>query len=572
MNKRRSKRPISSQLRSTSRGTEQSRKQVSQKADNHVLTNPHVPMSLVDQFSILQRLNKMWGELEYPPEHTDQEPPSPQRPSIDDPQAWPEYWQKLGQPGRIEPEIDEKRQKYLAKRLTILPDIKQGIYPFRFKDNEMRLSRADIEWLLAVHEGGQGPVNWNDPAQRKRIGLDLRGADLRGLNLSGLPLACIHGGLTDKEAGNITDEQQAMAAVHLEGALLIMVQLQGAQLNGAHLEGANLLSALLDEADLRQAYLIRACLIQADLTKANLLMAHLEEAQLIEADLEEAQLALAFLEETQLIEAHLERAFLKQAHLEGAFLIDAHLEGATFARAYLMGADLSNAHLAGADFRGARLEGANIEAITLCNEKYGAPRLADMRWDNINVTVVQWSQMKISGDEQAACKKKHDGILKDRDTQLEDYEVAVRANRQLAVVLQSQGLNEDAARFAYHAQKLQRRVLWYQRKSGQYLFSLFLSLTSGYGYRLWRGFATYLFVIIGFAAVYYLLGPMAKLSLSPLDAIIFSITSFHGRGFSPGENIGLSNPLTIFAAIEAFVGLIIEVTLIATLTQRFFGK
>ena len=50
------------------------------------------------------------------------------------------------------------------------------------------------------------------------------------------------------------------------------------------------------------------------------------------------------------------------------------------------------------------------------------------------------------------------------------------------------------------------------------------------------------------------------------------MTSFHGRGFTPGENIGLSNPLTILAAIEALVGLIIEVTLIATLTQRFFKR
>ncbi len=50
------------------------------------------------------------------------------------------------------------------------------------------------------------------------------------------------------------------------------------------------------------------------------------------------------------------------------------------------------------------------------------------------------------------------------------------------------------------------------------------------------------------------------------------MTSFHGRGFSPGESIGLSNPLTVFAAIEAFVGLLIEVTFIAKLTQRLFAK
>ena len=129
-------------------------------------------------------MSKMWSTYEYPPEYTDQEAPSPQRPSIHDRQAWPEYWQKLGQPVRTEPEIDEKRQQFLAKRLAIAPAIEQGIYPFK----DIKLTRADIEWLLATHEDKQGPVDWNDLAQRKRQGLDLRGADLRGLNLSGLLL------------------------------------------------------------------------------------------------------------------------------------------------------------------------------------------------------------------------------------------------------------------------------------------------------------------------------------------------------------------------------------------------
>ncbi len=49
------------------------------------------------------------------------------------------------------------------------------------------------------------------------------------------------------------------------------------------------------------------------------------------------------------------------------------------------------------------------------------------------------------------------------------------------------------------------------------------------------------------------------------------MTSFHGRGFFPG-GIKLDDPLTVLAAIEALVGLIIEVTFIATLTRRFFGQ
>src|SRR3989442_9373931 len=73
---------------------------------------------------------------------------------------------------RTEPGIDTERQKFLADCLAITPDIQQGIYPFK----DIKLTRADIEWLLITHEGGRGPVDWNDVQQRSRIGLDLRGA------------------------------------------------------------------------------------------------------------------------------------------------------------------------------------------------------------------------------------------------------------------------------------------------------------------------------------------------------------------------------------------------------------
>jgi hypothetical protein len=48
----------------------------------------------------------------------------------------------------------------------------------------------------------------------------------------------------------------------------------------------------------------------------------------------------------------------------------------------------------------------------------------------------------------------------------------------------------------------------------------------------------------------------------------------HGRGFFPGLEHGasLNNPLVMLAALEAMVGLIIEVSFIATFTQRFLGR
>ena len=132
-------------------------------------------------------------------------------------------------------------------------------------------------------------------------------------------------------------------------------------------------------------------------------------------------------------------------------------------------------------------------------------------------------------------------------------------------------MNELAAYFAYCAQKQGRFILLLQRKFGQYLFSLFLDLLTGYGYKPLRSFLAYLLVITSFATAYFIIGQTIGPSLSPLGSVVFSMTSFHGRGFFPG-GIGLDDPLTVLAALEAFVGLLIEVTFIATLTQRLFGK
>ncbi len=104
-----------------------------------------------------------------------------------------------------------------------------------------------------------------------------------------------------------------------------------------------------------------------------------------------------------------------------------------------------------------------------------------------------------------------------------------------------------------------------------YLFSLFLDLLAGYGFKARRSLLAYLIVITAFAIAYFIIGHTVGPVLSPLGSVVFSMTSFHGRGFFPG-GITLDDPLTVVAAIEAFVGLLIEVTFIATLTQRLFGK
>ena len=416
-------------------------------------------------------------------------PPPHQQPTSRTPEEWSIYWKAQGQPWRTEPEIDKKRQEELAQRRTIVPDIESGIYPFK----GMKLSRADVEWLLATHENGRGPVDWSDESQREREGLDLRGADLSKVDLRKLPLARIRGGLEKDEWRKTTEKQREMAAVRMEEADLRATHLEGAFLRFAHLEGTDLRYSFLERAHLRGAYLMR----------------------------------------TKLCDAYLERT-----RLEGAILSD---------------------------------------------ERHIGPYLADTKWNDCNLALAKWSQVIILGDEHEARQKKHDGVMKNKVTRLKEYHAAVRANRQLAVALQGQGLNEEAARFAYRAHVLQKSILWFQMTQqrvpfrermqalGAWLFSWFLFLLAGYGYKPIRSVLAYLVIIFGFMGLYLLNAHFIAPHLTWDEALVLSVSSFHGRGFFT-QNVTLGDTYARLAAVEAIVGLFIEISFIATFTQRFFGK
>jgi len=498
-----------------------------------------------------------------------------QRPTTSNREDWQAYWKQLGQSWRTEPEIDEERQKYLTERRTIVPDTVKGVSPFK----GVKLSRADVEWLLATHENGRGPIDWSDEGQRSRKGLDLRGAIFRGINLSALPLARLRGGLSQEELRTVSivqrealieaaaihfeeagidsilfdwrflsyPEDEGLCDTHLEGAELSGAFLTKATMVGTFLMEANLHEAHLEETDLREghlekakldlAYLMKAHLNNAKLARAGLMHAHMDGASLPEADLEgadlyevslnEAHMYKACLKGVRLYHATLNSADLREAHLEEADLTKASLEGASLIEAHLEGADLEYAHLEGADLLRAHLEGAwcyraffdaatRLNGVTLSDEKNSSVSLAEVVWGNVNLSVVKWSQVKMLGDEHRARQRKSYGREKDGDVRLYEYERAVRAYRQLSIVLQAQGLNEDAAHFSYRAQILQREVFTYQRKFGQYLLSLFLDLLAGFGYKPWRSFAAYLIVIATFATAYFIIGRTVGPTLSPL--------------------------------------------------------
>ena len=417
----------------------------------------------------------------------------------------------------VEPKIDEKRKDFLRAQCEVVPDIERGIYPFRTAEGSIKLHREDIEWLLYEH----GHIEWSNPEQRDKVGLDLRGADLSEESLCGLPLARILAGVWE----NVSEEQQRLGAVNLSNADLRHVHLEGATLVHANLQGANLAEAHLEGADCRAA----------DLSYVKLRHAHLGGMTLQHAKLKRAQL----------MHVHLERANLRSADLAGA-----------------------NLHLTTMD----RL--TRLDDVTLAHKDGLAAEVADTRWGDVNLAVVKWDNVKQLGDERIARKlqepntEERETVIEGAESQTSRYADAIRANRQLATVLRSQGLNDIADHFAYRSLVLRRDQSQFFRAIGSWI----LCAISGYGYKPWRSALTYLGIVGGFSCIYWLLRESVHPALNPIDVIVFSITSFHGRGFSPGEAVTLHNPLTIVAALEAIVGLLIEITFIATFTQRFFAR
>src|SRR5260221_195256 len=448
---------------------------------------------------------------------------APRQPEGESRGAWRKYWIALAQPWRTEPEIDDERRQFLAERQAITPNIGQDVYPFK----GVVLARADVEWLLATHDGGRGPVDWSDAPQRERVGLDLRGADLRGANLRALPLARLIGGLA-----GATEKQREVAGVRLEGA-----DLRYAHLEGADLREAQLANALCEKAQLQSAQLAKALL-----RRTNLRGAHLEGADLRDARMEKAELFGAWLEDANLSGARLQGASLTEAHLEGASLAQAHCAAKRLAeddlRRVRQWKPEFPAVLPPADFSLAFFDvGTVLQGIVLGNQTSGFVSLADVRWGNVNLAVVRWRRDRRGriiplGDEAEARRARGaDGTTKPQRQRLAEYETSVRANRQLALALQAQGLNEDAARYAYRAQVLQRGVLRRQGKVGAYLFSLFLDGLAGYGYQPGRSVVAYVLMLAGLTVAYYPTGPGHWPRLSVPGARVLNVAPVPRSGF-----------------------------------------
>lgn len=526
-----------------------------------------------------------------------------QRPTTDDPDKWKTYWQTQGMPWRTQPEIDQERQRHLGERRYIQVDIEQGIYPF--KDIEQKLSRADIEWLLATHqsEGVSGPVTCDDGREPTRSGLDFRGADLTDLDLSHLPLAGIFCGLATvavyMDAGQHDPRRIAAAAcldrsdlsfTHLEYATLTGASFRGSVLAFAHMERVNALWTDFERAILINTHGEGANLIYARLESVYAAQAHLEGAALSEANLKRAVLEGARLEGASMQSARLDQARCRQARLEGAKLDRAHLEGADLAGASLGGKQMSDDDLKRiriwvpnfmktqppADLRGAFFDSTtNLFAATISDREFGAIALADVHFNGVNLAVLDWRQVEKLRDEHDADENKAElSKLVSPDIWRNSQQGAVRAYRQLAVALREQGMNEEADRFAFRAQKLLRPIFRYDKQGGRWLLSWGLALLAGYGFRLRHILIAYGLALTVFTGIYCAMGVHSHAGEPGIravwDSFLVSLSAIHGR--TTFEQLGAWSSAAWVAAFESVCGIVIEGIFVAMLIQRFFSR
>jgi hypothetical protein len=194
--------------------------------------------------------------------------------------------------------------------------------------------------------------------------------------------------------------------------------------------------------------------------------------------------------------------------------------------------------------------------------------LGDIKWNDATVTRIHWSSVPRLGDEDDVFRRQS------RREYIAACRYAARAYRNLSILLRSQGLSEPASLYRIRQQQLDRKAFLAEGRILSWAGSLILDIVSGYGERPARIFLTYLSVVSLFAFTYWWVENIASSTPNHLlwyEAIVLSLSSFHGRGFFP-QTINLGDPVAIAASLEAVVGLFIELILIATFSRRFLGN
>ena len=412
-----------------------------------------------------------------------------------------------------------------------------------FAGDKIQLTRADIEWLLDTlgEDGGpfKGPIDWDQTEQRNRTGLDLRGARLNKLDLSDLPLA----------------------GAQLQFAELIYATLERTDLSGAHLWGASLNHAHMARVRLYQARLFNVEMYRTDLTNA-----YLVEASLSGASLSQSTLRGSILREADLgpIKTGTSRCEALRDELERLKGIDPEIVG-----------DASTEDLKAADLSGSFLDSSTVLDDTILGDVDRGVYLVDIRFGDVGLGGIEWSNVTILGEESEvrAIQHKHRILNREnRELLREKCEIAIRANRQLSVALENQGLLDEAIYFIHRTKDLQRLQYWLKCEFVTLFISGLLNALTGDGYRIRNLLGWYLITLLGFAEIYYFASRW--FGSTPIDAwraLYMSLLAFHRLPF-PATPWFAPQYMSTIGIIESILGVAIEAGLIAAFTFRLLGR
>jgi uncharacterized protein YjbI with pentapeptide repeats len=307
---------------------------------------------------------------------------------------------------------------------------------------------------------------------------------------------------------------------------------------------------------------------------------NLQRADLRQARLQGAMLPRARLDGANLREAHLQRAHLRVATLESVSLVNAHLQRA----------DLSGANLRGADLRGAtfdkttRLNGIRLDGATIDQAFIESAAIGAVEWSHVAALggeLLARRRHKYAAEPPSGRNRGQRGRRKRATERTFEFRAASRTYRALSLALRAQALNANAARFRYRSLVMARKAQYFEALAalgsrrflsaphlfGRWLLSYLLGAVTGYGEYLGRLVATYLLAIGVFTGALFVMAHLPLSWESLRDALVFSLTSFHGRG-SPPPSLAPSSTLSALSSVEGIVGLVIEGLLIGVIVNK----
>lgn len=424
-------------------------------------------------------------------------------------------------------------------------------------------TRGELRWIMDIRSWSGAPEAGEDHradfSGAVIVAPNLAGIALFAANLAGATLERVNLAGADLREANLDSanlSQANLSSARLQQASMNLAGLEAADLSGADLTAANLNNAKVSLANLGRATLNDTKLNNVDLSTANLAEANLNGADLRDAILHDMDLRGIYLDGAALIAADLSGADLRNASLNRAVLERAHLESTNLGGAVLDGANLMGAILEGTDLSGTSLRGTLIESVSV---------LSNINFDGrTQLDRVAWGGIVL----------KEQKVARSRRERIAMYRNIARQNRRIAVALRAQGLLADASKYRLKEQRMERRAALWEGKVSSWAFSGLLDLVAGYGEQPVRAVRAYLVIVVGFALAYMGVTHFLDTKLTQLswdEALVLSLTSFHGRGFFPGT-LPLGDWVARFAAGEAVIGLFIELVFIATFSRRFLGN